>query len=312
MSLPFQSSRHRSMSPKGFTLVELLVVIAIIGVLVGLLLPSVQASRESARRLSCSNNLKQVGLGLQSFADAKRCLPPGYLSGVDGSGNDTGPGWGWAAFLLPNMEQQAVYNAIQMNQPIEAAANASGRVQFIQTYTCPSDSPGLTWTAKKYDLSGNPTATFCEVASANYVGVFGTSEPGVDGDGVFYRNSKTRLSADIPDGTSKTMVVGERSFRLGQTTWAGAVTGATLFPQPPSIAPPILNNGTGMVLGHTGDGNGPGAVSSYVNQFSSQHTSGANFLFADGHVAVLQTSMKYSTYKALSTRAGGEQIEGDY
>lgn len=287
-------------------------MIAIIAVLVGLLLPAVQASRESGRRLSCSNNLKQVGLGLQLFADAKRTLPPGYVSGIDGSGNDTGPGWGWAAFLLPNMEQQPVYNAIQFDQPIEAPPNASVRVQFIQTYTCPSDNLGLTWTAKKYDLSGNPTATVCEVASANYVGVFGTSEPGVDGDGVFYRNSKTKLSVDIPDGTSRTVVVGERSFRLGQTTWVGAVTGATLFPQPPSIAPPILNNGSGMVLGHTGDGNGPGAVNSYVNQFSSQHASGANFLFADGHVALLQTSMNYSTYQALSTRAGGEPIGGDY
>ena len=67
-----------------------------------------------------------------------------------------------------------------------------------------------------------------------------------------------------------------------------------------------------MVLGHTGDGNGPGAVNSYVNQFSSQHTGGANFLFADGHVAFLQTSMNYNVYKALSTRQGGEVVGGDY
>ena len=167
-------------------------VIAMIGVLVGLLLPAVQAARESARRSSCSNNLKQVGLGVQLFADAKRTLPPGYVSGVDGSGNDTGPGWGWAAFLLPNMEQQSVHNAIKFDQPIEAPANASGRVQFIRTYNCPSDNTSLTWTAKKYDLNGTPIATVCEVASANCVGVFGTSEPGVDGDGVFYRNSKTK------------------------------------------------------------------------------------------------------------------------
>jgi prepilin-type N-terminal cleavage/methylation domain-containing protein len=180
MSLRFQISQRRRTSLKGFTLVELLVVIAIIGVLVGLLLPAVQAARESARRSSCSNNLKQVGLGVQLFADAKRTLPPGYVSGVDGSGNDTGPGWGWAAFLLPNMEQQAVYNAIKFDHPIEAPANAGGRVQLIRAYPCPSDNIGLTWTAKKYDLNGTPTATVCEVASANYVGVFGTSEPGVD------------------------------------------------------------------------------------------------------------------------------------
>ena len=127
-----------------------------------------------------------------------------------------------------------------------------------KSFLCPSDSPGLTWTAKKYDLSGNPVATVCDVASANYVGVFGTSEPGVDVDGTFFRNSKVRIG-DITDGTSNTIIVGERAVKLGPATWVGSVTGANLFPQPPSAAPPILNNGTGMALGHTGDGNGPGA-----------------------------------------------------
>ena len=91
-----------------------------------------------------------------------------------------------------------------------------------------------------------------------------------------------------------------------------SVSGATLFPQPPSTAPPILNNGSGMALGHTGDGNGPGAPNSYVNQFSSQHTGGANFVFADGHVDFLKNSINYPVYKSLSTRAGGEIVGGDY
>ncbi len=296
---------------RGFTLIELLVVIAIIAILISLLLPAVQKVRAAAARVQCVNNLKQVGLALQNYHDTAKAFPPGYASNFDAAGNDTGPGWGWAAHILPQMEQQAVYNAIQFNQNIEAPANASARVQFIKSFTCPSDSPELTWTTKKYDLAGNPVATVCDVASANFIGVFGTSEPGVEGDGVFYRNSKTRIG-DITDGTSSTIIVGERSFRLGQTTWVGSVSGATLFPQPPSTAPPILNNGSGMVLGHTGDGNGPGAPNSYVNQFSSQHTGGANFLFADGHVAFLKSSINYPVYKALSTRAGGEVVGGDY
>lgn len=304
-------TKPRSSQRPAFTLIELLVVIAIIAVLIGLLLPAVQKVRAAAARAQCVNNLKQVGLALQNYHDTVKAFPPGYASNFDAAGNDTGPGWGWAAYILPQMEQQAVYNAIQFNQNIEAPANSSARVQYIKSFTCPSDSTGLTWTTRKYDLAGNPVATVCDVASANFIGVFGTTEPGVDGDGVFYRNSKTRIG-DITDGTSSTIIVGERSFRLGQTTWVGSVTGATLFPQPPSTAPPILNNGSGMALGHTGDGNGPGAPNSYVNQFSSQHTGGANFLFADGHVAFLPTSMNYSAYKALSTRAVGEPTGGDY
>src|SRR5438105_3620381 len=96
------SSMRRKLA---FTLVELLVVIAIIGVLVALLLPAVQMARESARRMACQNNLKQVGLALQSYHDGQRSFPPGYVSAVDAAGNDTGPGWGWAAKALPYMEQ---------------------------------------------------------------------------------------------------------------------------------------------------------------------------------------------------------------
>ena len=295
----------------GFTLIELLVVIAIIALLIGLLLPAVQKVRAAASRTQCVNNLKQVGLALQNFHDTEKAFPSGYTSKFDAAGNDVGPGWGWAAYILPFMEQQAIHGAVQFGQNIEAPANATVRVQHIQAYTCPADTMGLTWTVRKYDLSGNAVSTLCDAASANFVGVFGTTEPGVDGDGVFYRNSNVRI-ADVMDGTSSTIMVGERSFRLGQSTWVGSVTGATLYPQPPSTAPPILNNGSGMALGHTGDGNGPGAASSYVNQFSSQHPGGANFTFADGHVALLRTSMNYTVYKALSTRRGGEVVGEDF
>ena len=257
------------------------------------------------------NNLKQIGLALQNHHDTEKSFPPGYASAFDSSGTDTGPGWGWAALILPQMEQQNLSNAVQIKMNVEAPANASVRVQPVKSYVCPGDSAPPTWTAKKYDLSGNPVATVCEVASANYVGVFGTSEPGVDGDGTLFRNSKVRIG-DITDGTSGTLIVGERAWKLGPATWVGAVTNANLFPLPGSTAPPVADNAAGMVLGHTGDGNGPGAPNSYVNQFSSRHSGGANFAFADGHVAFLKTSMDYSVYKALSTRAGGEPTGGDY
>jgi prepilin-type N-terminal cleavage/methylation domain-containing protein/prepilin-type processing-associated H-X9-DG protein len=304
--------RTTSSRSGAFTLIELLVVIAIIGVLIGLLLPAVQKVREAAARLSCSNNLKQIGLALHNYHDAHLSFPPGYVSAYDGSGDDTGPGWGWAAFILPQVEQQGLYNAARFDLPVEAPANAGVRVARVKTYLCPSDAVPATWPAMRYDAAGNPTGTICDVASANYIGVFGVSEPGVDGEGVFFRNSQVRM-ADITDGSSQTLLVGERSFRWAPVTWVGSVTGASLVPPPGSPAPFEVINGSCMVLGHTFEGNGgPGAPGTEGSGFASQHTQGANFAFADGHVQFLRTAMNHQVYEALSTRAGGEPITGDY
>jgi prepilin-type N-terminal cleavage/methylation domain-containing protein/prepilin-type processing-associated H-X9-DG protein len=299
-------------SRSGFTLVELLVVIAIVGVLIALLLPAVQKVREAAARAQCVNNLKQIGLALQNYHDNHRSFPPGYVSAHDSAGNDTGPGWGWAAFILPQMEQQQLSSAIQFKQNIEVLANSGTRVQAVPPYICPSDSVPATWTATKYDSLGKPVGAICEVASANYIGVFGVSEPGVDGEGIFFRNSSVRI-ADIKDGTSQTMMVGERSFRWCQATWVGSVTSASMVPPPGSPALAGEWNGSGFVLGHTFEGSGgPGSPGTEVNGFSSEHPGGSNFLFADGHVQFLEMSMDHQVYKALSTRAGGEAVGGDF
>ncbi len=310
MSLTKRFANRGNPIQRGFTLIELLVVIAIIAVLIALLLPAVQQAREAARRTQCRNNLKQIGLALQNYHDTHQTFPPGYISRWDSSGNDTGPGWGWAAFILPQIEQQNLNNLIQFNQLIEDPTNGNVRITPIKSFLCPSDPTQQTWTAKKYDISGNTLATICQVASANYVAVFGTTEPGVDGNGTFFRNSRIRI-ADITDGTSHTMCVGERSFRLGPTTWTGVVTSAILYPEAGSMALNILNNASGMTLGHTGDQNLPNARYSLQNQFSSLHTGGAHFLFGDGHVTFLSQSMDYGVYNALSTRQGSE-ITGDF
>jgi prepilin-type N-terminal cleavage/methylation domain-containing protein/prepilin-type processing-associated H-X9-DG protein len=291
---------------RAFTLIEVLVVIAIIGVLVSLLLPAVQSSREASRRLQCTNNLKQIGLALLNYETNHKHFPSGYVSQYDSSGNDTGPGWGWASMILPQIEEAAIHNVIHFDLAIEHPNNGV-RVAVIPSYLCPTENQRQVWQAKRPD--GTP---ICEVAESNYVAMFGTTEPGVDGDGMFFRNSKIAMR-DITDGSSKTISVGERTHQLGRATWVGSVTNAVLFADDDNTqAQAVPEVGAGMCLGHAGEGIGPGGSGGDVNQFYSLHGEGANFLFADGHVSFLLSSMDYPTYLALATRAGGEAIPGNY
>ena len=124
----------------GFTLIELLVVIAIIAVLISLLLPAVQAAREAARRAQCLNNLKQIGLAIHNYHDVIGAFPPGYLSRLGPDGDNTGPGWGWAAMILPQIEQGPIFNAINFGLAIESPANQTARLTKIATFICPTDS----------------------------------------------------------------------------------------------------------------------------------------------------------------------------
>ena len=294
-----------------FTLIELLVVIAIIAVLIGLLLPAVQKVRDTAARMSCSNNLKQVGLGLQGYHDAQKQFPPGYTSAYDASGTDTGPGWGWAAYLLPYVEQDNLYRQINFLLPIENGANATARVQVVKTYLCPADMVPPSVSVGPRGANGQLTGTTCTVAPANYIGNYGVGEPGVDGDGVFFRGSTVRI-ADITDGTSTTFVVGERSFRYSEAVWVGAVTGSAQGLTPGSPLPNIPENASNYILGHTGEMVDGPARPVEMNHYSGNHARGVNFVFADGHVRFLTNSTDAATLKALSTRSRGETITGDY
>jgi prepilin-type N-terminal cleavage/methylation domain-containing protein/prepilin-type processing-associated H-X9-DG protein len=296
---------------RGFTLIELLVVISIIAVLIALLLPAVQMAREAARRAQCVNNLKQIGIALHGYHGAHQVFPSGYVSNYDASGNDTGPGWGWAAMLLPSMEQKPLYDAINVNLPIESPTNSTSRQTVLSVFLCPSDPSPTSWQATARTATGVATQGICQVATSNYVTVFGTSDPGIDGDGIFSRDSNTGLR-DVTDGTALTLAAGERAQDFGQSAWAGAVTGAVLFPTKVGLGYPRAENSSGMVLGHAGGRYGPGDPNSEVNQFYSHHSGGVDFLFADGHVSFLKTSLSNATFRALATRANGETLSGDF
>ncbi|WP_256368973.1 DUF1559 domain-containing protein [Aquisphaera insulae] len=310
-----------------FTLIELLVVIAIIGVLVALLLPAVQAAREQARRSHCQNNLKQIGLALAQYATVHGGLPPGYVSlwnSIDRV--ETGPGWGWASMILPQLDQQALSNQLKFESPMIGPDQLTVRVTNMSVFLCPSDSMPTRWTAtngETWIFMGKIYSAFepiCDVGGSNYIGVYGIGEPGVDGEGVFYRGSFTTYSA-ITDGLGQTLCVGERSTNLnlgrGQATWVGSVPRATFWSCAPNPFEPdagvcVREDGSGMILGHTGEGHGPGDPYGDVNQFLSRHGKGSYFLYCDGHVRFLQNQMNYALYKALSTRDRGELINDGY
>jgi prepilin-type N-terminal cleavage/methylation domain-containing protein/prepilin-type processing-associated H-X9-DG protein len=283
----------RSGSRKGFTLIELLVVIAIIAILIGLLLPAVQKVREAAARLKCKNNMKQIGLALHSYHDRTERLPPGYASGVT-AGTDTGPGWGWAAHILPDVEQDNLFRQITLSTQITAAVHAAPRVQSLKVFLCPSDTEQPAFAVANTSVS---------VAHANYVGVFGTNEiednPSA-GNGTFFRNSRVRFG-DITDGLSNTYVVGERSTDIALATWTGAIPGATV----PLRRDPTEAEGHFLLVLGRGD-HSPNAPESHIDDFFSRHAQGLNCLFGDGSVHSVSNGVNLNVWYAIQTRNGGE------
>ncbi len=257
-----------------FTLIELLVVIAIIGVLAGLLLPAVQAAREAARRMSCSNNLRQVGLAAQNYHSAYNRFPSGYVSYATSDGTapssvqldpitwDAGPGWGWAAALLPFAEGNAVIDNLRMDQPIWSLANEAAIATTLPLFLCPSTTGGddpfvvqddagnplivggrqVRLGRSHYVASHGQESCWGECGSAATGEVFtniytsATTIVAIDGDagrvadGPFFRNSRTGFR-DILDGTSNTIFFGEHSSALSDKTWVGVVPGAFTHPR---------------------------------------------------------------------------------
>ena len=313
-----------------FTLIELLVVIAIIAVLIGLLLPAVQKVRAAAARGQCENNLKQLAIAVHQYAGTNKTFPasagPGY------NYNPTSPySWSWLARLLPNIEQQNLYQAcgIPGTTIDQAGTNAA---LAVPTLLCPSDTTinGLPRTdeaniGSSFNYGGPPVP----VGLTNYKGVcgqnwawssnsawnhvsYGRSIPlgsnnGLDeGDGIFYRTDGLPgttghgpLTMDlIKDGTSNTFLIGEDVASVNvHCDWPffNHAVGTCAIPLNNALTPGQPGYGSPTDWGD-------------VYSFRSNHQNGANFAFADGHVQFINDAIDYTLYRSLATYAGLETV----
>lgn len=296
--------RHRAR--RAFTLVELLVVIAIIGVLIALLLPAVQSAREAARRAQCSNNLKQLGLACHNYHDVHKQFPPGFLRGTSTSAAaDLRECWGWHVFLMPFIEQTALYDLLSPAQyrldQVCAKLNPAvpNPVAALQTrvegFICPSDANDGIAHADRHFGGGEGTAAAglgnWRPGLTNYVGNRGVRDRPRDAPddcwGIFHYDSRVGISR-ITDGTSNTIMIGERDSRRcragswigvrqpndhgGRSIWYNLAHGRTVINAP--LAVYAWNNDKGC-----GEG------------FSSMHPGGAQFALCDGSVRFISETV---------------------
>lgn len=280
---------------RALTLVETLVVIAIIGLMVALLLPAVQAARESSRRAQCANNLKQLGIGLQSYHETVRYFPTGNVYPTN---------WSFMALMLPQLDQPNLHgkcdfnapNGFQCNQAQGGLGPPSVNLSVMQ---CPSEP-------RRGERCDVPTWGL--FANGNYFGVMGT-ESGLfnlpasfSNNGMLFSNSRL-ASGDNRDGASNTMYVGERGMTLDlYFGWWACGSGISL-------------NGEGdnllsTALGLTTSGVGAANQQQWTDQFHfwSWHPAGAHFLLGDGSVRMLSYEVDFTTFQRLSTRSGDEPL----
>ena len=259
------SSRHRQ---RGFTLVELLTVIAIIGILIGMLLPAVQSVREAARRTSCSNKMRQIGLALQNYHSTFGSFPVGGTE-WRGPSNPEATQIAWSAFLLPQLEQSELFETIDFQSGFDSVANESAAATILPVFVCPSSRRGA-------ELSNGRGP--CDYGGMNGERITSPNNPpkGL----MLYEQALSAV--DVRDGLSNTIIVAEDSdFSDGQ--W---INGRNIFDQAFGI----------------------NDAPAFENDIRSQHPSGAYAAYADGSVHFLTESMELITLAAICTRDGGEII----
>ncbi|MFN3149942.1 DUF1559 domain-containing protein [Bremerella sp.] len=297
---------------KGFTLVELLVVIAIIGVLIALLLPAVQQAREAARRMQCSNNMKQIGIALHNYHDTYRAMPAGWIyRGGNGQCN-----YGWAVAILPFIEQQNFYDQLDPgNIPLYDRYNSSSTAadkallqQRLEAYICPSDAAPELAKSQKFGATDH-----FDVAVSNYVACAGWSNTpnypirDLDAGGLFWGNSYLNFS-DITDGTSNTLMIAEREYPKGKAaTWLGVGRNHSYGNE--ATLRTVFRAAFTMNFDYAAAGQPQNAGKGW----SSLHPGGVMSLTADASVHFIpETTDKNTVLRPLSLRDDGTPFEAPF
>jgi prepilin-type processing-associated H-X9-DG protein len=285
----------------GFTQIELLMVFTIIAILASLLVPAIEQAREAARRVQCTNNLKQVAIALENYVHVHGVLPPGVVneSGPIGSVPE-GYHFSWMAQLLPFMEQSGLSGALDRSTSVYDPVNARVRSAPISTYLCPSDRPSQPRTDG--------------IAENNYVGCHNDVEAPIDftNSGIFFLNSRIRYE-DILDGSSETIFVGEKLRDGRDLGWASGTRSTLRNTGTPINTGLIRSAGWRRNPASVVAGPSPPDDPYHVGGFASGHTGGANFAFGDGSIRFVSQTINRDVYRCLGNRADGEMISAaDY
>jgi prepilin-type N-terminal cleavage/methylation domain-containing protein/prepilin-type processing-associated H-X9-DG protein len=299
---------------RGVTLIEVLVVLVILGLLLALLLPAVQNIRATANRMSCASNLRQIGVACHAYHDDHCSFPRGYKAWVNSDPLATTPGWGWATYLLPYVDQEALHQSLILGSPIENPVNAGPRMTGVPLYLCPADS-NVPATFPIVNASGQFLA---EAAPISYAANYGVGEldqiPGPT-EGVFYRNSHVKVTS-ITDGASTTIMIGERAWSHSMAPWVGAINGGLVLGGPRNpwrASPEAIYPAPIFCLVQTNSINDTIDNDGGLDDYYSEHPGGVNMLFADGSVRFVSERLNHDVLLALGTRAGGEVVgPGDY
>ena len=284
--------RPKLLRCSGFTLIELLVVIAIIAILIALLLPAVQQAREAARRSSCKNNLKQIGLAMHNYHDVYSCLPMGTNPQL----------YGPFVAILPQLDQSNLQNLYDFDLYYTDPANRDAINQTLPVYLCPTMVLPRGVPELACDEPGGPTS---------YGASMGTSA--FAGDGMFkgyggFTTPKPVLFRDVTDGLTNTILVGEFNYQLEDYLWTASTCSAQAG-QPRWGSYRWAPGYPGVSLGDTsGDFN----VNLNANRLTwrSDHVGGAQFLLGDGSVRFVSESIDAALLDGLATRAGKEVLDG--